>query len=300
MFYYILGFAISLEIYIWYISFSQFSVSQSWGISTSIWKISIDLLQTDRLTFGQLCTTLLHISHWVMSSHSVLTAVFRDWRTNTHSWPSLHSWFCPYCWKYVQQYVMQHKHIVNNSGAIKSNLGWCPPGISCLHWLNFHSPFLWLVKTTTSGQDKENLNLECIEILCLCDYCSTTKMPSTNETHYDTFNTLRPRQHGRHFADDTCTRIFLNENVIISIKISLKFVPKGPISNIPALVQIMAWRRPGDKPLSEAMMVSLLTHICVTLPQWVKSMHTPEINQRPFKRNKFCQSNISVPSKYFA
>ena len=31
----------------------------------------------------------------------------------------------------------------------------------------------------------------------------------------------------------------------------------------------MAWRRPGDKPLSETMMVGLLTHICVTLPQWV-------------------------------
>ena len=60
---------------------------------------------------------------------------------------------------------------------------------------------------------------------------------------------------------DTFKRIFLNENVIISIKISLKFVPKGPINNSPALVQIMAWRRPGDKPLSEAMMVSLLTHI---------------------------------------
>ena len=80
-------------------------------------------------------------------------------------------------------------------------------------------------------------------------------------------NTLRPRQHGRHFADDTFKRILLNENVIISIKISLKFVSKSPINNIPALVQIMAWRRPGDKPLSEAMMVSLLTHICVTRPQ---------------------------------
>ena len=80
-------------------------------------------------------------------------------------------------------------------------------------------------------------------------------------------NTLRPRQHGRHFTDDTFKRIFLNGNVIISITISLKFVPKGPINNIPALVQIMAWHRPGDKPLSEAMMVSLLTHICVTRPQ---------------------------------
>ena len=80
-------------------------------------------------------------------------------------------------------------------------------------------------------------------------------------------NTLRPRQHGRHFADDTFKRIFMNENVIISTKISLKFVPKGPINNIPALVQIMAWRRQGDKPLSEAMMVRLLMHICVARPQ---------------------------------
>ena len=55
-------------------------------------------------------------------------------------------------------------------------------------------------------------------------------------------NTLRPRQNGRHFADDTFRRIFLNENIGISIKISLKFVPKGPINNIPALVQVMTWR----------------------------------------------------------
>ena len=62
---------------------------------------------------------------------------------------------------------------------------------------------------------------------------------------------------------------FLNENILIPIKISLKFVPKGSFNNIPALVQIMAWRRPGDKPLSESMMVDLPTHICVTRPQWI-------------------------------
>ena len=66
-----------------------------------------------------------------------------------------------------------------------------------------------------------------------------------------TLNTLRPRQNGRRFADDTFKRIFLNENVRILIKISLKFVTNGPINNNPALVQIMAWRRSGDKPLSE-------------------------------------------------
>ena len=82
-------------------------------------------------------------------------------------------------------------------------------------------------------------------------------------------NTLRPRQNGRHFAGDIFKYIFLNENVWIPIEISLKFVPKGPINNIPALVRIMAWRRPGDKLLSEPMMVRLPAHICVTRPQWV-------------------------------
>ena len=67
--------------------------------------------------------------------------------------------------------------------------------------------------------------------------------------------------------DDIFNRIFVNENVIISIKFSLQFVPKGPINNIPVLVQIMAWRRPGNKPLSETVMVSLLTHICVPRSQ---------------------------------
>ena len=85
------------------------------------------------------------------------------------------------------------------------------------------------------------------------------------------FNTLRPRQNGHHFPDDIFKCIFLNENVILSIEISLKFVPKGPINNMSALVQIMAWHRLGYKPLSEPMLVSLPTHTCVTRPQWVNS-----------------------------
>ena len=63
-------------------------------------------------------------------------------------------------------------------------------------------------------------------------------------------NTLRLRQDGRHFADDIFKRIFPNENVWISIDISLKFIPKGPIDNIPAMVQVMAWCWSGDKPFS--------------------------------------------------
>ena len=72
---------------------------------------------------------------------------------------------------------------------------------------------------------------------------------------YLTFNTLRLRQNDRHFPDNISKGIFLNENIWISIEISLKFVPKGAINNIPALVQIVAWCQPGHKPLSEAMMV---------------------------------------------
>ena len=87
----------------------------------------------------------------------------------------------------------------------------------------------------------------------------------------DIFNTLRPRQYGRHFPDDIFKCIFVSENVLIWIQISLKFVHRGPINNIPSLVQIIAWRRPGDKPLSEPIMIILLMHICVTRPQWVNS-----------------------------
>ena len=57
---------------------------------------------------------------------------------------------------------------------------------------------------------------------------------------------------------------------MFEFRISMNFVPKGPFNKIPPLVQIMAWRRPGNKPLSEPMMVCLTTHICVTRPQWVK------------------------------
>ena len=92
-----------------------------------------------------------------------------------------------------------------------------------------------------------------------------TQLWSSEKTPYASRDiTLRPRQNGRHFADVTFKHIFLKENIRISIKISLKFVPKSPIDNIPVLFQIMAWRR----PLSEAIILSLLTHICVARPQW--------------------------------
>ena len=79
--------------------------------------------------------------------------------------------------------------------------------------------------------------------------------PSDFYVDIRTSNTLRPKWNGHHFPDDICKCVFFNENVLISINISLKFIPNAPMDNIPVLVQIMAWRRLGDKPLSEPMMV---------------------------------------------
>ena len=60
-----------------------------------------------------------------------------------------------------------------------------------------------------------------------------------------------------------------NENVLFLLQISLKSVPKVQINNIPTLVELTAWRHPGDTPLSEPMMFSLLMHIYITRPQGV-------------------------------
>ena len=80
---------------------------------------------------------------------------------------------------------------------------------------------------------------------------------------------FRRRHFQVHFREWKCLNL---------IEISLKFVPKGLINNIPALVQKMAWRHPGDKPLSEPMMEGLLTHICVTRPQWVNGFSTRRVD----------------------
>ena len=98
----------------------------------------------------------------------------------------------------------------------------------------------------------------------------------------DIINTLRPRKDGCRFPGDIFRCIFLNKNISISINISLKVIPNGQINNIPALVRIMAWRRPGEKPLSEPMMFSLLMHICITRPQWVNVKISPKMGQWKF------------------
>ena len=104
----------------------------------------------------------------------------------------------------------------------------------------------------------------------LCDEYGTFKWCLTHWGREKKWTPFRRRHFQVHFLD---------ENVLFTIKISLKFVPNGQINKIPAMVQIMAWRRPGDKPLSEPMVVSLPTHICVIRPQWVKDSSFHQIRE---------------------
>ena len=109
-------------------------------------------------------------------------------------------------------------------------------------------------------------------------------------------NTLRPRRNGRRFADDVFKCIFLNENVWISHTISMKFILNVPINNISALVKILALRRSGDKPLSERIMVSLLTHICVTRLIELKRprFKLPLLSVNPFYHRHWSQMTALV------
>ena len=91
----------------------------------------------------------------------------------------------------------------------------------------------------------------------------------------DWFDSSPPNKNGRHFPDDIFKCIFMNETFCILIRISLKFVPKGAINNIPALVQIMGWRRTGAKPLSEAMLTQFIDayiYICGARGRWVNTL----------------------------
>ena len=172
---------------------------------------------------------------------------------------------------------------VGNLTIIGSDNGLSPDRCQAIIWTNAGLLLIGplgtnfseiLIEIVTFSSKKMRLKVSSAKRRPFClglNVLNATRTPVTaSGMIITTVNTLRPRQNGRHFADDIFKCIFLNESVWIPIEISLKLVPKGPINNIPALVQIMAWRRPGDKPLSEPMMVGLPTHICVTRPQCVK------------------------------
>ena len=90
-------------------------------------------------------------------------------------------------------------------------------------------------------------------------------------------NTLRPRQMAANFLMTFSNAFFLNRNISISIKISLKFVPNGLITIFQqSLIKIMAWRRPGDTPLYEPMVINLRMHICIYVCKAWISYYIPQ------------------------
>ena len=134
-------------------------------------------------------------------------------------------------------------------------------GTGCLNCIDWK---LMILSRTVITCDE----MECNYNYCLLDYCfkrhiywmyqcvpiclrenqRQSNIYSTDTCQ--TVNRLRLRQNGQHFADDIFKCIFLNEDIWILINVSLKFVPKGQINNIPALVQLMAWHCLDTKPLS--------------------------------------------------
>ena len=121
------------------------------------------------------------------------------------------------------------------------------------------------------------------------DFCYTganIAMETVNQVHWSTKyestnpSIINPHNLLTHWGQDkmaavsqtTISNVFFNENTRMSIEISLKFIHKGSINSIPALVQIMAWCRLGDRPLSEPMLVCSPTHICDFRPQFSESI----------------------------
>ena len=83
-------------------------------------------------------------------------------------------------------------------------------------------------------------------------------------------NSSPHEQNDHHFADNIFWCIFVNEMFHVLIKISLKFVSRNPIDNKPALVQVMAWRRLGNKPLSGPMLTQFTDAYMQHYGRWFK------------------------------
>ena len=94
----------------------------------------------------------------------------------------------------------------------------------------------------------------CLGLNVFIDKISKLVQPMTLHQTINKPLPQRPRQNGRHFADDSFKCIFLSEYYCIFIQISLKFVPKGPVNNNPALIQTMVWWCTGNKPSPEPIM----------------------------------------------
>ena len=110
----------------------------------------------------------------------------------------------------------------------------------------------WLSKSSDASHTHHSIHSFIPKYMYFIDKVSSKSFLVQYFLYTPTINTLWPRKNGHHNAVNIFKTVFVYENccTYILIQISLKFV-RGPNHNKIALVQLMPWHRPGDKPLSE-------------------------------------------------
>ena len=148
------------------------------------------------------------------------------------------------------------------------------------HSCVFHIPMLISISHSYDARRYKLIEIE------IWPSISKSQQPATFQ--FQGINTLRSRQNGRNFPDDIFKCNTSDENVLISLENSLKFLrilPTVRIYNVLALAQIIYCHWPGDKQLSEPIMDSLLTSLGLNKSIFLFSPHMGEY------RNKL---NISI------
>ena len=150
----------------------------------------------------------------------------------------------------------------------------CTGKMACLFWIRALYPFLTHALENTNHLSTHGDTLPFWWLLPCPAWWISWK-----QSIY-LFNTLRPRQNGRRFPDDIFKCIFFNENYEFRLKFHCSLFLGAQLT----MVQVIAWYRPRDKPLSEPMIISLPAHICVTRPQWVNVIWDNSLALRRHKR----------------
>ena len=109
---------------------------------------------------------------------------------------------------------------------------------------------------------------------CVCKFCLTYILVLAILITVFDLIWSPPGQNGWHFTGNIFRCIFMNEKFCILIPNSLKFVPKCPIDNMSALVQVMAWHQIGNKPLPEPMLIQFTDAYMRHLGRWVKRINS--------------------------
>ena len=151
-----------------------------------------------------------------VGSFSKIVCVFQNiyfYRTEQSISMTLHTKFTPYFTRYADF----ARSLICQKSQNNSKIG--RPEVNEINvWRYLVWPFIW--KQPAKEIWTKNLRTFAIGYTC------------------QKYMQLNSRQNGRHFADGIFKRMCLNETVWIPFKISLKFVPKVWIRNIPALVQM--------------------------------------------------------------